>query len=578
MTAIRRRTVFFLTTIVAGGVAGGCGTNGADEAISPSTVDGRPNILLITADDLGFSDVGAYGGEILTPNIDRLAASGFMFTNFHTNTTCSPTRSMLFSGADSHQAGFGAMIGFEATAEQLAAPGYERYLHPRVASLSELLQEAGYHTVMAGKWHMGGLGGMGTGPHGHGFDRSFSLLEGLADHHRHLGVFPRPQPARYEEDGQKVALPEDFFSSRTFADRIIDFIASRPRDGRPFFAFLSFTAPHYPLQASEDDIALYDGAYDRGYEAVRTGRVQRQRELGLVGEDWEIPPFHDFWPSWDELPDDMRAYEVRRMQTYAAMVTAMDRNVGRVLDSLEETGLLDNTVVFFMSDNGPDNSDPLGAPGLRELFEAAFSFAPEDIGKPGSFTVYGPGWAQVSATPWRLTKHFMTRGGIVVPLIVRNPHRVTPGSRSDALVTVMDILPTMLDLAETEHPGTRFRGREVLPLLGKSLTPAFTAPDIAIHEPDYVFGLEIFDRRMVQKGDWKIHWANEPWGKGDWELYNLHEDPTELTDLSQREPEKLAEMLTEWSAYMNRVGVVLNEGFANPAGATLTHYAPLDSP
>ncbi|MEM8936266.1 MAG: arylsulfatase [Pseudomonadota bacterium] len=574
-----------LLALVALGACGAPQTDSADPAVDtkpslaatdqmtaePPPEIARPNIVLILADDLGFSDVGAFGSEIHTPNIDRLAASGMMFTNFHVNTTCSPTRAMLMSGVDSHQAGYGTMPGLESP-EQIGQPGYELYLNDRVAPLSELLQDAGYHTYIAGKWDLGGRNGRGKAAHERGFDRSFILVEGLADHFRPVGVYEFLAPVHYLEDGEPIELPEDFYSSKTYTDKVIEHIESSPQDGNPFFAYLAFTAPHYPLQAEEGEMASYDGVYDEGYEAVRAKRLARQQELELIDTDWVAPDIHENWPEWEALSDEGRTLEVRRMQSYAAMVEAMDRNIGRVLDYLDAQGLTENTLVMFLSDNGPDQANPLEL-GSEEWMAQYYSFDSNDIGKPGSFTWYGPGWASVSATPYKYHKHFMTRGGLLSPAIISFPGVVSAGSRTDALTTVMDILPTFLELAEAEHPGTEYKGQDVFPLRGASFVPLFAEPDGDVHDEDYVFALELFDRRMVQKGGWKIVWANAPWGHGDrWELYNLSADPTELRDLANVEPEKLAEMIGEWDDFVESAGVIPNEGFVLTLGSTDSHY------
>lgn len=547
----------------------------ASEARPASLAGLRPNILLIVADDLGYSDISAFGGEIKTPNIDSLAAGGMKLTNFHVNTTCSPTRAMLFAGVDSHVAGYGTMPGLE-TEAQRDRPGYEAFLNDRVVTFPKLLQDAGYATYISGKWDQGGRNGRGKGPKARGFDRSFVLIEGLADHFRAEGVYNVLSPVHYVEDGEEVELPEDFYSTRSYTDKLIEYIDADRAPGQPFFAMLSFTAPHYPVQSLDDDMAQYEEIYAAGYEAVRRKRLARQRELGLVGEDWKIPEIRDWQPSWDELSPEMRALETKRMAAYAGMITAMDRNIGRLLERLEESGLRDNTLVIFMSDNGPDQSNPLDTAKFANSLEwmsERYSFAAADVGRRGSFTWTGPAWASVSATPWKFHKHFMTRGGVNVPFIVSLPGRIPAGAKSDAFVSVLDLLPTFLELAGAHHPGGEYEGRPVAQPDGKSMTNLLAGAAASVHSPDDVFGLEIFDRRMIQKGDWKIVWANPPWGKaGAWSLYNLAEDPAETTDLADSNPAKLAEMIEEWGAYVARNGVIPNEGYVLPIGATASHF------
>jgi len=374
------------------------------------------------------------------------------------------------------------------------------------------------------------------------------------------------------ENGQKITLPEDFFSSRSYADKIMEFISADQGNDKPFFAFLSFTAPHYPIQAPQQDIDDYEGVYDVGYEVIRQQRAEKQRALGLLSPDLEIPEIDKAWPKWHELDDDMKKLEALRMQAYAGAVQAMDRNIGRVLAFLKSEGLLENTLVIFMSDNGSEQANPLDL-GSQDWLKQYYSFDTDQIGLAGSFTWYGPGWASVSATPYRFHKHFMTRGGVLSPVIMSFPEKITPGTKTTALTTVLDIMPTFLDLAETEYPAHRYEQDLTLKPIGKSMTSLFGNHEGNIHEPDYVFALEIFDRRMVQKGDWKIVWANRPWGKGlEWELYNLTADPLETKDVSTLYPDIMQDMLNEWQAYSQRVGLIPNEGFELVIGAGQSHY------
>lgn len=568
-----------LAVALASLLASGCSVNaplGADSLQEAApTATSRPNILLIVADDLGYSDIGAFGGEIMTPNLDALAETGLAFTNFHVNTTCSPSRAMLLSGADAHEVGYGTMAGLE-TDQQRGQPGYEVFLNERALPFPELLQQAGYNTYISGKWDQGGRQGRGTGPEKKGFRRSFVLLEGLADNYRELGVFNVLSPVHYFQDGEQVSLPYDFYSSNSYTDKLIEFISTDQNEGRPFFAMLSFTAPHYPIQAPEADIALYDGVYEQGYEAIRAKRIERQKQLGIIGNDWKIPEIDPIWPRWDELDEEMQGLEARRMAAYAGMITAMDRNIGRLLSYLEENGMRENTLIIFMSDNGPEQSNPIDTAKFAnslDWMEQNYSFAAEDMGKEGSFTWYGPAWASVSATPFKFHKHFMTRGGVLSPVIISHPENTPQGQKTDSFATILDLYPTFLEIAGTEFPGSPYRGRDVAIPLGASLVPILSGETETTHADDYVFAMELFDRRMVQKGNWKIVWANQPWGKGNaWSLFDLSTDPTEMNDLADSHPQELAELIAEWDTYVKRTGVITNEGYVLPIGATASHF------
>ena len=314
----------------------------------------RPNFLVIVADDLGFSDIGAFGGEIDTPNLDRLAHAGIRFTDFHSAPACSPTRSMLLTGTDHHIAGIGTM--FEVTPPGFQGPpGYEGYLNDRVAALPELLHDAGYLTLMAGKWHLGMT--IDRSPWARGFDRSFALLPGGASHYGTVTGDLLPAMSRYAEDDQFVTVPADFYSSDFYADTLLRYFRERTDDERPFFAYLPFQAPHWPLQAPAETIAKYRGRYDDGPDALREARLAALKRLGLCPPDVvPHPVVPDGEPEWDEMSADAQALSARSMEVYAAMVDRMDHNIGRVIDYLTETGELDNTVVIFLSDNGAEGA------------------------------------------------------------------------------------------------------------------------------------------------------------------------------------------------------------------------------
>ena len=408
----------------------GCGelprANGKNEA----RVSQRPNILLIVADDLGYSDIGVFGGEIDTPNLDALAKDGIQLTNFHTAPACSPTRAMLMSGTDSHLAGLGstAELMDRVAPELRSHAGYEGFLNFRVAALPELMRDAGYRTYMTGKWHLGLE--EHTSPHARGFEQSFALLEGAAGHFDDRQVVPGAgrNTAMFRENGKITQLPDDFYSSRFYANKLIDYLTSEKDSKRPFFAFLAFTAPHWPLQAPEESIARYHGAYDEGYEVVFERRLKRQKELNLVDASVNGQPLLPGTMPWNALSDEERKRLARSMEIYAAMVDDMDRYIGKVVQTLQDLGQYDNTVIFFMSDNGADPKDfprlPMWAPFVQSCCDNSYS----NLGKANSFVGYGPGWARVSAAPGKLHKSTTAQGGISSPAIVRHPGSVTQRS------------------------------------------------------------------------------------------------------------------------------------------------------
>lgn len=528
----------------------------------------RPNILLIVADDLGYNDLGAYGGEIATPNLDRLATGGAKLTSFYASPFCSPTRAMLMSGNDNHLVGFGDMAELMLP-EQRGKPGYEGYLNERVVPISQVLKDAGYRTAMTGKWHLGVK--EEHSPAARGFDLSYAMVMGGASHWGDqsgiVAVDPaKPPKAIYRENGTAIDIPRDgFYSSEAFADKLIEYLKAGESSGKPFFAYLAFTAPHWPLHAPDDDIAKYADRYNEGYDALRRERLERMKALGLVAADTPVYEGHPYWPKWDTLTDEQQASEARRMAVYAAMVDNMDRQIGRVLDYLKERGELDNTFVFFMSDNGADGNSVYDVARTREWIHKDMDNSTANIGRPGSFIEYGPGWAQAGMTPFKLYKSFMYEGGISVPAIAWGPG-IDGGTVKREFAHVMDVAPTVYELAGVTHPGPSYKGREVLPVRGRSMLSYLKGDAEAVHPADHVTGWELGGRKALRKGDWKIVSANKPWGTGEWELYNVAADRTESRDLAASNPEKLKELLAAWQQYIAETGTLEIEGLAERPG------------
>lgn len=510
----------------------------------------RPNILVIVADDLGYSDLGAFGGEISTPNLDKLATRGIRFTGFHTAPTCSPTRSMLLSGTDNHRAGLGTMAEMQAP-NQLGKPGHEGYLRPDIAALPEILSAGGYRTLFSGKWHLGLT--PEQDPHARGFQHSFALLQGAGNH---FGTDISTDPkagATYREDGKTLAaLPDGFYSSDGFAMKLIDQLRAT-RDDRPFFAYLAFTAPHWPLQAPPETVAKYRGRYDAGYEALRAERLTRQVALGLVPASAARHSL-DNARAWKELSAQERQTASRSMEVYAAMVDRMDQNVGRVIDALKASGEYDNTIILFLADNGAEGMDLVHAKNPRFRTHAAKADnSLDNLGKASSYVSYGPGWAQAATTPSWLYKAFATEGGTRTTAFLSGPVVSRPGSVAHPYLNVMDVTPTLLDLAGVAAPKGEFQGRAVQPRLGTSWVPWLSGKADVVHAADESIGTELFGSRALRQGDWKI---TDP-GDGSWRLFNIAQDPSETTDLSHREPARRAALEQAWDAYAKSVGVVL---------------------
>lgn len=521
----------------------------------------RPNFLVIVADDLGFSDIGAFGGEIKTPNLDRLAYQGIRFTDFHSAPACSPTRAMLLTGTDHHVAGIGTMLEV-AVPGFAGAPGYEGYLNDRVVALPELLRDAGYLTLMSGKWHLGAT--IETSPWARGFDRSFALLPAGASHYGSGGGTGfLSVPTIYTEDDHFVTVGDDFYSSDYYTDTLLRYLSERsPQDERPFFAYLPFQAPHWPLQAPDESVATYRGRYDEGPDALREARLTALKRLGLCPSDVEPHPVvADGSPEWADMSDDERARSARSMEVYAGMVDRMDWNIGRVIDYLAGTGELDNTVVIFLSDNGAEGAIveamPLRGPQIAAQIEKYCDNSLDNLGRPSSYIWYGPRWAQAATAPSRLHKAFTTEGGIRVVGLATWPGFERQREIGTAFATVMDIAPTVLELAGVEHPGTDWRGREVEPMRGRSLVGYLSGCVDSVHDAETGTGWELFGRRAIRQGDWKALYLPAPYGPAAWQLYDLSADPGEIHDLAAAHPDKLAELVALWDRYVEDNGVIV---------------------
>jgi arylsulfatase len=527
--------------------------DGSEPASSP-TPDNRPNILLIVADDMGYSDAGVFGGEIDTPNIDSLAGSGVKLTQFYATPSCSPTRAMLMSGLDTHQAGLGNMAEWMSD-NQRGHPGYEGVLNDRVVSVATLLSDAGYHTYMAGKWHLGHK--ESEGPAARGFDKSFALLNGSAMHFDIRRPSIDDSVASYREDGVRLReLPPEFqFSSDFYTDYLIRNIGANLGDDKPFFAWAAYTAPHWPLQVPEKYSDKYVGKYDAGYEVLREKRLQRMKELGVVPATAVLPPLPDGVVPWDELTPEQRAIDAREMEIYAGMVDNLDENIGRLINYLKETGEYENTLIFFMSDNGADAGDVLQRKAFVE-YKKQFEDNFESMGGPDSFINYGREWAHATTSPFKLWKTFATEGGLRVPAIISMPGATAGGNMSGQVLSAKDVMPTFLDIAGIRHPGSEYRGRQVTPINGKSMLPLLSDSVARIHGDDYQFAFEIIGRSALRRGDWKLARIDKPHGSGEWELHDLAADPGELRDLSVEYPDVMEQMLAWWKQYEQEMKIV----------------------
>jgi arylsulfatase len=530
-----------------------------------SQKDKRPNFLLIVADDLGYSDLGSYGGEINTPVLDNLATKGVRFTDFYVSPTCSPTRSMLLSGTDNHVAGLG-MMGEFLGPNQVGQPGYEGVLNKRAVTVASLLRDSGYHTYMAGKWHLGLE--PDQIPRSRGFERDFSLLVGGASHFNDQWNLEWQIPkAPYTEDGRPLEkLPKDFYSTKAYTDKIIQFIQEGQADDKPFFAYLSFTAPHGPLHVPNDWLRRYKNHYDEGWDSIREKRLKRMQELGILDKAVNTADRLWFLPRASALAPAVRVMQARTMELYASMVEYMDDQIGRVFDHLRQIGEYENTLIIFISDNGAEGNDLrsmiAGRAGTLGFLHAMNNFAEHGhntIGRKGTYAEYGPAWAQVSMAPFRLYKGFLSEGGIRSPLIISGPGVAGAGGlNKEAVLHVMDIAPTLLELAGVQYPST-YQGHGVAPMQGKSWSGMLEGRVESPRDSVDWLGWEMFGNRAIRQGDWKICSLYEPFGTQDWQLFNLAADLGEQYDLSEEFPDKRQELIGLWDEYVKTNGVIMGE-------------------
>jgi len=525
--------------------------NEAKTSIDTSANQNKPNILLIVVDDLGYSDLSPFGGEIRTPNIQHLADNGLIVQHCYTTPLCAPSRAMFMSGMDNHISGIGAMPPFQA-ANQYMQPGYEGYLNDRVMTLPETLRKNGYHTYMSGKWHLGHE--EGRRPFEEGFERSFTFLGGGASHFHNIFALGPEEVIHtvYMDDSVQVKkLPENFYSSTYYANKMIQYI-SEQRDDAPFFGYLAFTAPHDPLHVPDEWIDKYKGAYNKGYDHIRQVRMDNMKKLGLIAKDLPMNPGSGEYKKWNELSAQEKKIEARRMELYAAMLELMDLEIGRVLEAIEEAGKLENTLIILIGDNGANPKDYTFYKTNMKPFDNSL----KNMGKPNSFVSLEGAWAEVTATPYSYFKTTTGEGGIRVPFIISGKGVTVKGVDATNKVLGTDIMPTLLEITGTERPDT-YESNKLAAMTGTSFKEMLSHKGSSVRDEKSGFGIESLENKAYIKGDWKIRSLMPPFGEGRrWELFNLKDDPMEQRDLAEQNPEKLHEMLSGWIEYTQAVGYI----------------------
>ena len=515
---------------------------GADTRVAEQA-DERPNFLIIMTDDMGFTDLGAFGGQdIRTPNLDELALAGIRFTNFHGHLSCAPSRALLMSGTGNHEAGLGTQTNIESFRGQR---GYERYLTERVATLPEVLRAGGYRTYIAGKWGLGGP--QGVDPTERGFEKSMVLLPSGGGHYG-----PIFHDSRYTRNGRAIPEPaEPTYSTTLFTDALIEFFGEDSASDQPYFALFTPTAPHWPLHFPPAMRAAYAGAYADGYERQRRRRVAGAVEAGVLPEIGDVDDFEAEADPWISLSDDDKRLQSRIMEIYASMTEHLDLEVGRLLQHMEAVGALDNTLILFINDNGAQGGPVFGGP--RSYAEGkTFDNRPENIGAGNSWANMGQGWAEAATAPFRDGKASVYEGGLRVAAFAHWAGRDLTATINRQRLTNMDVMPTLLELAGLSHPAPEFDGRQVLPMRGRSFAGILRGDDGPVHPLDESIALSSAGRHFMYRGDWKL--LKEL--NSEWELYNMARDPYERNNLADEEPELLQELLAEFEVQARRSNIL----------------------
>ncbi|MVN92331.1 arylsulfatase [Mucilaginibacter aquatilis] len=497
----------------------------------------KPNIIIILADDMGYSDIGCFGSETQTPNLDRMAKTGLVMTQFYNASRCCPSRASLLTGLYQHQAGVGDMVNHR------VEPAYQGWLNNNCVTIAEVLKGAGYNTYMAGKWHVGTA--PGRWPVNRGFDHHFGLIDGAGSYFDPTNPYRPNQKLTIALDDQSYVPQKGFYATDAYADYAVKYIKDNKQSGKPFFLYMAFTAPHWPLHALPADVAKYKGKYMAGWDKLRKQRFNRMKQLGIINTTTTLSPRDSKVPDWNSLTDAEKTVWDEKMAVYAAMIDRMDQNIGRIKQAIRESGEENNTVIMFLSDNGA-SSESIKGPGFTPEMLAANQKPASD---PSSFTAYGFEGANVSNTPLTLFKHWVYEGGTATPFIVSYPAVIKKHIESKQPGHLVDLMATCIDLSGAKYPST-YKGNSIKPTEGISLLPVIKGKPWKGH--DALFW-EHEGNRAVRQGSWKLV-SDYPANK--WHLYNIVEDRSEQNDLSVKYPQtvkKLEQLYNNWS---NRIGVV----------------------
>lgn len=522
----------------------------------------RPNIVLILADDLGFTDISPFGSEISTPNIAALAKTGVSFTNYHTAGSCAPARAMLLTGVDSHRNGV-PNIPEALPPEQRGFENYLGVLSDKVVTLATLLNDEGYHTYMTGKWHLGHTPELL--PSAKGFERTIAMADTGADNWQQRPYLPIYDKANWYADGQAHTLPDDFYSSKYFVDKTIEFVDSNAGDDQPFFAYIPFQAVHMPVQAPREFSDKYAGVYDEGWIVMREKRRKAAEAAGVIPKNTGAVTTPGTL-EWDGLTEQQKRHHSRRMEVYAGMVEAMDLHIGRLIAHLKSIGEFENTLFIFTSDNGAEGSNLVRVDGtslLSNWFDrVGYNSDYETLGEKGSFNAIGPNNATIAASPLAYYKFYASEGGLRVPLVMSGPGIDKHDEKTDEFVFVTDLAPTILKLAGIENHGGDWDGRSVEPIVGKDFSKFLSNDASKIHDDATAIGYELGGNRALFKGDYKVVFNRSAVNDQAWHLFNIKTDPGETRDLASDEPERFAEMLNDYENFARENNVLpMPEGY-----------------
>jgi arylsulfatase A-like enzyme len=519
----------------------------AAEYSDAETAD-RPNIVFLLADDLGFSDTAPYGSEVNTPSISALAEQGIRFTNYHTAANCAPARAMLLTGVSSHLAGV-PNIPEMLSPEQRLQDNYLGVLGNNVVTIATLLEDAGYHTYMAGKWHLGAEAD--KLPSRRGFEKTVALMDSGADNWEQRPYLPIYETANWYADGERFQLPEDFYSSRFLIDKTIEFIDANRHDSQPFFAYVPFQAVHIPVQAPQEYIDKYVGVYDEGWDKLRESRHLRAVGMGVLPDNVAMQRMATTG-DWQALSDERRQYEAKRMAVYAAMIEAMDHNIGRLISYLKDSGLYENTIFVFTSDNGAEgsgSSDPTAFAASRIPASLGYNTDYQTLGLKGSYSTINPSFTSAAVSPLAFYKFYVGEGGLRVPLIISGQPLGKVPRQTAAFVWATDIAATILSYAGVAQPGPRYGGRPVLPITGRDLKPVISGTADRVYDPEDAVGYELTGHSVLFQGDYKLLRNQPPLGDGQWYLYDIAQDPGEVRDLKALMPQRYQRMLSAYKAF-----------------------------